>query len=72
MGWLQDIGKGSVEEAHATFNDLLKRAEPLLNNLFTRVQFLVHDVLDRFTIDIKIKLNPVRPREVNPIPDESK
>jgi hypothetical protein len=56
---INNIGKGSVEEAHASLNDVLTRLDPLLHNVFNRIGGILHGLLDRFDVDIKIKLNPV-------------
>ena len=56
---LDKIGNKSVQEAHATVNDALVRIEPILTKLFNLFGGILHGLLDRFDVDIKIKLNPV-------------
>lgn len=55
---LDKVGEQSVQEAHATVNDALTKAQPILDNLFNRLSAMCHGLLDRFTVDITIKLNP--------------
>ncbi len=51
MGWLDNItsnlGKGTVEEAHASANDLLVRIDPLLHGVMNRAGGILHGLLDR-------------------------
>jgi hypothetical protein len=55
----ENIGKGSVDEAHEAVIDVLKRLEPLLRDLELRAGGILHGLLDRFEINITIKLNPI-------------
>jgi len=66
---LDKIGDKSVQEAHATINDALTKAQPILDNIFNRLASLAHGLLDRFTVNIEIKLNPYARAET---PDEGK
>ena len=64
MSWatvfgLDNIGSKSVQEAHAAVNDALVKAEPILTKLANLLGGICHGLLDRFEVDIKIKLNPV-------------
>jgi len=56
---LDNIGEKSVQEAHASINDALVKAEPILTKLANLLGGILHGLLDRFEVDIKIKLNPV-------------
>lgn len=47
MFGLENIGKGSVEEAHKTVNDLVERIDPLLHAVMNRAGGILHGVLDR-------------------------
>lgn len=62
-----DIGKGSVQEAHATVVDAITRVKPILDDTWNRATIFAHTLLNRFEIDVncKIKLNPwnVPPKE---------
>lgn len=62
---LDKIGEQSVEEAHQTINDALDKAEPLLVRLFNLAGGILHGIVDRFDVDIRIniKLNPVTKAE---------
>ena len=55
--FLQNIGKGSVEEAHATANDFLVRVDPIVHGIMNRAGGMIHGVLDRLngtTITVNI------------------
>ena len=59
MFGLENIGKGSVEEAHATVNDLIVRIDPLLHAVMNRAGGILHGVLDRLngtTITVTVKI----------------
>ena len=58
---LDKIGDQSVQDAHTTINDALTRVSPILDNVFNRATILVHTVLNRFSVNIEIKLNPWNP-----------
>ncbi len=67
MGWLDNItsnlGKGTVEEAHASANDLLVRIDPLLHGVMNRAGGILHGLLDRLdgcqvTMTLKIPSIP--------------
>lgn len=57
----KNVGQGTVEEARRAVDDALDRLQPMLDNLFNRATVLVHNILNRFEVDIKIKLNPWNP-----------
>jgi len=59
MFGLENIGKESVEEAHASIADLLVKLAPLLRDFENRAGGILHGLLDRFEVDIHIKLNPI-------------
>lgn len=59
MFGLENIGKGSVEEAHATVNDLVLRLDPLLRDVENRLGGILHGLLDRVEIDIKVSIKPI-------------
>ena len=57
--FLQNIGKGSVEEAHDTVNDFVTRIDPLLHAVMNRAGGILHGVLDRLngtTITLTVKI----------------
>jgi hypothetical protein len=59
MFGLENIGKGSVEEAHRTVNDLVQRIDPLLHAVMNRAGGILHGVLDRLngtTIIVTVKI----------------
>ncbi len=61
MFGLENIGKGSVEEAHATVNDLIVRIDPLLHAVMNRAGGILHGILDRLdgtTITLNIPKLP--------------
>lgn len=64
---LDKIGEQSVEEAHRTINDALDKAQPLLVRLFNLAGGIIHGIVDRFDVDIRIniKLNPIAKAELN-------
>lgn len=67
MFGLENIGKGSVDEAHALVNDTLNRLDPLLTKLYMMANALVNNAVDRFEINITIRVKP-NPGS-NPAPD---
>ena len=56
---LENIGKQSVVEAHTTVNDVIQKLGPLFQEIENRGGGILHGLLDRFEIDIHIKLNPI-------------
>lgn len=68
--YFKKILTAPVDEAHDALKDILVRAEPLLNNLFTRLSYLCHDLLDRVECNIQIRIKPVHARAANPEPNE--
>ena len=62
-----DIGKGTVEEAHVVINDTIARIDPLLTKVFLMANALLNNVVDRFEINITIRVKP-NPGP-NPAPD---
>lgn len=59
MFGLDNIGKGSVEEAHKTVNDLVQKIDPLLHAVMNRAGGILHGVLDRLngtTITVTVKI----------------
>jgi hypothetical protein len=61
MFGLENIGKGSVEEAHTTVNDLVERIDPLLHAVMNRAGGILHGILDRLdgtTITLNIPKLP--------------
>jgi len=68
MGWLDDklqnIGKGSVEEAHAALNDILIRLQPALRDIENRLGGIAHGLLDRVKVNISIEIVPISKAEL--------
>ena len=62
MSWwtdfTQNFGSGTVEQARVAAADFLQRAQPMITEAENRLARIAHSLLDRFTIDITIKLNP--------------
>lgn len=74
MFGLENIGKGSVEEAHATVNDLVQRIDPLLHAVMNRAGGILHGILDRLngttiTMTLKIPDVPKATPTDAPLPD---
>lgn len=67
MFGLENIGKGSVDEAHALVNDTLTRIDPLLTKIYMMANSLINNAVDRFEINITIRVKP-NPG-ANPPPD---
>lgn len=59
MFGLENIGKESVAEAHATVNDALVKLEPLLRDLELRAGGILHGLLDRVKVNISIEIVPI-------------
>lgn len=59
MFGLEKIGQESVEEAHATVNEALTKLEPLLRDVENRFGGILHGLLDRIEIDIKVSIKPI-------------
>ena len=59
MGWFDNIGKGSVQEARKTVDETMDRIEPLLHQLEMRAAGILNTLVDRLggtTITIKIDI----------------
>ena len=72
MFGLENIGKGSVEEAHKTVNDLVERIDPLLHAVMNRAGGILHGILDRLdgtTITLNIPKLPKATPVAYPLPD---
>lgn len=67
MFGLENIGKGSVEEAHQTVNDLMNRLDPMLTKIEMLANTLLNNAIDRFEINITVRVKP-NPGN-NPAPD---
>lgn len=63
----ESVGKGSVEEAHALVNDTMNRLDPMLTKVYMMANALLNNVVDRFEINITIRVKP-NPGP-NPAPD---
>ena len=72
MGWFDTAGKESVVEARKAIGENVDKLEPLFRNVEVRAAGILHSLLDRFEIDIKIKLNPPSARYANPPPEDDK
>ena len=62
MFGLEKIGQQSVQEARATVNEAIAKAEPLLRDVTNRVGGILHGLLDRLngtTITLKVNIPPV-------------
>lgn len=55
---LENIGKGSVDEAHAMVKDTLERIDPLLTKFYMMANALVNNAVDRFEINITFRVKP--------------
>jgi hypothetical protein len=61
MFGLENIGKGSVEEAHRTVSDLMDRLSPMLLQVEHRAAGILHGLLTRLNgteITIKVSIPP--------------
>lgn len=56
---LKKILDSPVDQAHDALNDTLVKLAPLLRDVSNRIGGIAHGLLDRFTINIEIKLNPI-------------
>lgn len=57
----ENIGRGSVEEAHEAATEVVERLDPLIHGIMNRAGGIVHGVLDRLngtTITINIPKLP--------------
>jgi hypothetical protein len=64
FGLDNNVGKPAVEAA-------VEKLDPLLRDVEIRAAGILHSLLDRFEIDIKIKLNPPKATYANPPPKEN-
>ncbi len=58
MSWWSNFTSTPIDQAHQAADDLLTRAQPMIDNAETRLARIAHSLLDRFTVNIEIKLNP--------------
>ena len=58
MSWWSDFTQKPVDQAHQAADDLLNRAQPMITEAENRLARIAHSLLDRFTVNIEIKLNP--------------
>ena len=58
MSWWQNFTQSPVDQAHKAADDLLDRAQPMITEAENRLARIAHSLLDRFTVNIEIKLNP--------------
>ncbi len=65
MSWWSDFTAKPIDQAHAAADDVLEKAAPMINDAENRLARIAHSLLDRFTVNIEIRLNPY-PRAVTP------
>jgi hypothetical protein len=58
MSWWSDFTSKPIDQAHQAANDVLDRAAPMITEAENRLARIAHSLLDRFTVNIEIKLNP--------------
>ncbi len=58
MSWWSNFTSTPIDQAHQAADDLLTRAQPMIDNAENRLARIAHSLLDRFTVNIEIKLNP--------------
>jgi hypothetical protein len=56
--FFKTILTGPIDDAHKAADDLIDRTEPMIVEAENRLARIAHSLLDRFTVDITIKLNP--------------
>lgn len=56
--WFSKLLSQPITQAHDQVSDLIQRLAPLFRDIENRFFGGIHGVLDRFEIDIHIKLNP--------------
>ena len=60
MFGLENIGKESVEEAHAAVSDVIVKLDPLLRDVENRLGGILHGLLDRIDgATITVTLKPI-------------
>lgn len=66
MSWWDNFVSKPIDQAHAAADDVLEKAAPMINEAENRLARIAHSLLDRFTVNIEIKLNPyARPTPVD-------
>jgi len=65
MSWWSDFTAKPINQAHDAADDLLEKAAPMITEAENRLARIAHSLLDRFTVNIEIKLNPY-PKAVTP------
>ncbi len=68
MSWWSDFTAKPIDQAHAAADDVLAKAEPMITEAENRLARIAHSLLDRFTVNIEIKLNPYA--RAQPVKDE--
>ncbi len=60
MSWWSNFTSTPIDQAHQAADDLLTRAQPMIDNTENRLARIAHSLLDRFTVNvsIEVKLNP--------------
>ncbi len=58
MSWWSDFTAKPIDQAHQAADDVLEKAAPMINDAENRLARIAHSLLDRFTVNIEIKLNP--------------
>ena len=58
MSWFSDFTQRPINQAHQAADDLLDRAQPMITEAENRLARIAHSLLDRFTVNIEIRLNP--------------
>ena len=58
MSWWSNFTSQPIDQAHQAADDLLNRAQPMITEAENRLARIAHSLLDRFTVNIEIKLNP--------------
>jgi hypothetical protein len=58
MSWWSNFTQSPVDQAHKAADDLLEKAAPMITEAENRLARIAHSLLDRFTVNIEIKLNP--------------
>jgi hypothetical protein len=54
---LDKVGQQSVQEAHATVNDALVKADPLLRDFTNRIGGICHGLMDRIKLSVSISIS---------------
>jgi len=73
MGLFDSAGKGAAEEIHKTATDALDKVWPILRNVESMAQGILHGLLDRLNgtkITLVIEIPQPKAKAANPPPEQ--